>query len=67
VSVERAHTWVCPSCNYVWIAAVGYILHRCSSCGFNGMNAESRRKYARKRELLAELQGRLVEKGKVMA
>jgi hypothetical protein len=29
------------------------------------MNAESRRKYARKRELLAELQGRLVEKGKV--
>jgi hypothetical protein len=31
------------------------------------MNAESRRKYARKRELLKELQGRLVEKGKVMA
>jgi hypothetical protein len=31
------------------------------------MNAESRRKYARKRELLEELRGRLVEKGKVAA
>jgi hypothetical protein len=60
------HTWICPN-GHSWISVTGPVLQRCSSCGFNSVNAEARRKYARKRELLKELQGRLVEKGKVMA